>query len=97
MGAIIHHMSDLPVNGVRDRRPAPLRSGAQQTSNSHRYLDERYEYEAAVGYVTGWTVVISYRCCTAVCVSIDRFVQNRSKFFVYLLIVLEPGTPAPQQ
>ena len=31
---------------------------------------------------------------TAVCVSIDRFPQNRSKNFVYLLIVLGPGIPA---
>ena len=31
---------------------------------------------------------------TAVCVSIGRFVQNRPKNVVYLLIVLEPGTLA---
>ena len=31
---------------------------------------------------------------TAVCVSIDRFVQNRPKKIVYLLIVLVPGIPA---
>ena len=44
--------------------------------------------EARINLVDSGIVV------AAICVLIDRFIQNRSRNVVYLLIVLEPGTPA---